>query len=353
MNLNRRPAHWVFLIAFVVLLCPLACAGPGRSEEPSTTITLDNAGNISQISRWEADVAGCEPEGTACGVSSLAFSPDSRFLASGGWDGALHLYRLVDGVQMWTRREQSAVVSTVVFSPDGTVVATGSGGGDNKVRLWRASDGALLQTWDQPVIVDILSFSPDGRILAVPGANHSINLWQVGDGVLWRTLEPPATCSLAFAPDGQTLVVSTGREVYLWQLSDGALLRTVELPDYAGQLAFMPDGQTVVLVSLSTMWLWRTSDALLTQYDIEYPQGYEGFGGPVVDIWSAGFSPNRQLFAAGATDGVIWLWRISDGQIVRNLTGHTANISEIAFSADGRFMASGSEDGTIRLWGVR
>jgi WD40 repeat protein len=55
--------------------------------------------------------------------------------------------------------------------------------------------------------------------------------------------------------------------------------------------------------------------------------------------------------ASGSWDRTIRLWRVSDGALVRTLTGHTS-VNSVAFSPDGSLIASGSDDRTIRLWRV-
>lgn len=58
---------------------------------------------------------------------------------------------------------------------------------------------------------------------------------------------------------------------------------------------------------------------------------------------------NRLLLSAGS-DGVLKLWDIETGGLLRTLTGHTGTVSAAAFRADGREAASGGEDGTAKLW---
>ena len=64
------------------------------------------------------------------------------------------------------------------------------------------------------------------------------------------------------------------------------------------------------------------------------------------------FSPDAQLLATGSDDSSVRLWRVSDGALVRSLTGGSEHVYAVAFSPDGRWLASGSrERGAIgTLW---
>jgi subtilase family serine protease len=69
-------------------------------------------------------------------------------------------------------------------------------------------------------------------------------------------------------------------------------------------------------------------------------------------VTSVAFSPDGSLLASGSWDATIKLWRVSDGALVRTLTGHTRRVNSVAFSPDGSLLASGSWDATIKLWRV-
>ncbi|RMD58090.1 MAG: hypothetical protein D6828_03045, partial [Nitrospirae bacterium] len=69
-------------------------------------------------------------------VSSVAFSPDGEMIASGGWDGTVRLWSTKGEEILKPLRGHKGVVSSVAFSPDGEMIA--SGGWDGTVRLWKS-----------------------------------------------------------------------------------------------------------------------------------------------------------------------------------------------------------------------
>ncbi len=71
------------------------------------------------------------------------------------------------------------------------------------------------------------------------------------------------------------------------------------------------------------------------------------------EVKCVSFSPDGQLLASGIRDGIIKLWRVSDGSLIKTLSsGHTAYLTSVAFSPDGQILVSASLDGTIKLWRV-
>lgn len=227
---------------------------------------------------------------------SIAFSPGGSILASGARDSTVNLWAISDAVleqfkEAWsarleqfmeprsaredwrekvrkasdaallrTLRGHREAVLSVAFSPDGSILASGSR--DGTAKLWRVSNGALLRTLDgHESPVGSVEFSPDGSLLASASGDHTITLWRVSDGTLLRTLEghDDWVSSVDFSPDGNLLAsASDDATVRLWKVSDGALLQILEHNNTVYSAVFSPDGDILASGSRDgTVRLWK------------------------------------------------------------------------------------------------
>ena len=130
---------------------------------------------------------------------ALAFSPDGRQLAAA--TGYLN-----QGVVVWDAaagtkiRTLAGGSGRVAYSPDGKFVATGGG----LVELWNAASGARIRDLGA---TDVLAFSPDGRMLAATGQDKAVRLYDPATGTPIRTLTGVYADQLAFSPDGTHVAV--------------------------------------------------------------------------------------------------------------------------------------------------
>jgi WD40 repeat protein len=296
----------------------------------------------------------------------IAFSPDSRVLATSSADGSITLRRVADGVTLRTITHPNGATS-IAFTRDGATLI--SAGYDATVRLWRVSDGAPVRTLTgHRKTVWTVSASPDGQTMASAGEDSTVRLWRIADGAPLRTLRGHTrnVWSVDFSPDGRRLASSSfDATVKLWNVDTGALERTLtDASEAVVHVAFSPDGAVVAgSGDDSAVWLWRVSDGSLVRV----------LTGGSSHIYSVEFSPDGQWLATGGRGqsaiATFWkqiagyrlspkgktvrLWRLRDGALLSVLADHVDDVWSLAFSPDGQWLATASEEGTVNLYRLR
>ena len=90
----------------------------------------------------------------------------------------MSMWQVSDGTLLRTLKRHKYYVWSVAFSPDGAILASGSG--DHIVRMWRVSDGKLLCKLEgHTKKVNSVAFSPDGKTLASGSDDKTVWLWRV------------------------------------------------------------------------------------------------------------------------------------------------------------------------------
>jgi WD40 repeat protein/serine/threonine protein kinase len=314
---------------------------------------------------WNA-ASGCEHivwQGPPCGVTGVCFAPGGRILAVAynllALDKDPNHYRinLVDlqcGKVLPPLCGHNHFIFALAFSPDGATLASGSV--DCRVKLWDVATCRETRTLLLEQEVRAVTFSPDGRRLAVgtrgeyrtrPDRACSVSVWDAATG----TRQPSDLCPgngvvcLAYAPDGRTLAVGCEDElVRLWDPEPRPEFVSLpgHRPDEAWAVAFSPDGQTLASSG---------DDGLVRLWDVATGRQRALLKGHESLVTCVAFSPDGSRIAGGGFDKVVKVWDAATGQVVFTRQ-HQHYVNRVAFSPDGRLLASSDRDRTVRVWDV-
>ena len=334
----------------------------------------------------------------AASISSLDTDPERSILLALQAESTVHtteaenaLHRSILNSRVVRVLQHADLVNNVIYSPDGSRIATASA--DKTAKIWDAKTGQLLLTLaGHTDEVWGLSYSPDGKHLATSSVDKTVKVWDAISGKEQFTLTgfPEAGISVKFSTDGTRLVTTSwDKTAQIWDATSGIELFTFALHDAkVYDVAFSPDGNRIATCSADgivrvldgssgkEIFAMSVEGAPLLGSIVYSRDGTRiaAAGGdtqhPIAVIWDAAngkvllsgsfghtnalnaiaFSPDGLLVATVADDQKVKIWNSSTGQVLTTLSGHASTILNLAFSPDGSRLATASWDGTARVW---
>jgi WD40 repeat protein len=308
----------------------LATGGPG---DPARLFRLDDP--------------TAEPVVLAGPVTALGFSSDDRWLAIGSDHGSARLWGTDQLLTQPAVLPHDDGVTAIAFGAEGRL-ATGTTG--NVTYLWSLDEPAagseVLEQTDvagfEDARVETIAFSPDGRLLATGSGDMRVRLWTLNPSASQLTHEEPLDAGvndLAFSPDGGRIAVAVKDEVVLlWDVAEGSFERLEDHSDEVLSVAFSPDGRQLATGSLDGQILvWDLDNRASSPEELRAHEGR---------VTSLAFDEEGRQLASGSWDEMVQIWNVDTGDYITLDTD--ARVNDIALRADGQVLAVAAED--VQLW---
>ena len=344
---------------------------------------------LPQVDFSHADLSKSSFAHTFSAMTTVAFSPDGRLLATGNWDKQVYLWDVQSGNQRLICSGHQDKVWAVAFHPQGQLLASSSD--DQTIKLWDTATGHCLLTcvghtgwvrslafsptggcffsgsadqtirqWDVKTgeCVQVfrghmdhvwsIALSGDGRLLASGGDDLAIKLWSTTTGHCLKTLAGHTDWirSVAFGPAETNLLASSGLDqtIHLWNINAGRCIRTLTgHTNRVISLVFIPGRNLLASSSQDKtvrLWDWATGKC------VKILLGHANL------TFSLAINPQETLLASGSQDQTVRLWSLDRGACIRTFQGKINWVFSVAFSPDGTQVSSGSQDRDVRIWAV-
>lgn len=259
-------------------------------------------------------------------VTSIAFSPDGKFLLSGHQSGWIFIW----STENWENVKapwgmawilNSGLVPCIKFSPDGKLIA--SGDWDNRVIIWNTKN------WR--------------KIKYFTGSIPSAEMNKVGS--IWKSILLQIR-SIDFSPDGKLLATGgNDRKVHIWNTSNWNNIENLTEPEHwVSSVAFSPNGKFLaagdhegnVFIWSSTNWNLNNS---LSEHEIR--------------CLVVSFSPDNKYLVSGGDNGELFLYKRNSWdhwEVFKKLKGHQNSVTALAFSPNGKYLATKGDNVKLIIW---
>jgi WD40 repeat protein len=304
------------------------------------TASWDGTARVWDIARGESLVL----QGHTDSVSGLAYSPDGKRLATASADATTRIWNSATGQELLILRGRKRQFNSVVFSPDGKRLATA---GESNATVWdSATTQELFSVNEVSDSWGAVALSPDGKKLATHGPlgpQATAALWDLASQKKLFTLDfPDLVQVLTFSPDGRHIAAGgTSSATRMWDARDGRELFTRRgEAEYVQAVAFSPDGDRLAVTDGSTV-------AIL---DGIRGKNVMTLHGHTNSVRAIAYSPDGKRLATGSADHTTKLWDTATGKELMTLRGHSQDVNSVAFSPDRKHLATGGADGIVQVY---
>ena len=270
-------------------------------------------------------------------VTAVVWSPDGTRIATGSGDG-VRVWDAVTGEGLFSLGYGRGVES-VAWSPDNSRIATGS---DNGVRVWDAVTGKELLSLEHGHGVKSVAWSPDSRRIVTSSTFDDLRVWDAVTGKELLSLGcGRGVESVAWSPDGSRIVTSsTFDDVRVWDDATEGNVLSFEHDNRVKSVSWSPDGRCIVASSVGGAQVWDvvTGKELLS---LGCGRGVE----------SVAWSPDGSRIVTSSTFDDAQVWDVVTGKELLSL-GCGRGVESVAWSPDGSRIVTSSTFDDAQVWDV-
>ncbi|MEW5739221.1 MAG: WD40 repeat domain-containing protein [Myxococcota bacterium] len=278
-------------------------------------------------------------------VTSVAVSPDGATVATAARDKKVKVWKRETGELLHTIGGAQEQLNVVRFSKDGALLATGDTG--FQVRVVDVHSGEVKVSIAHPGPVSDVTFSPDGKSIAVGGINDTGAVYSLPEGKKRFELRGR---SVSFSGDGKQLLAANGAgSLLLVDAATGKVKKTISTAPHLPWAAWSKDGKTIVS--------WNGNEADVRLWSAAGKQEGLLAGPPKTGFEGARFPrvADLSLSADGATvitacgDGLVRIWDVKEKAVKKTFPGD--NPAVVTLSPDGQWLFVG--DGPlVKFWSL-
>ncbi len=274
--------------------------------------TVNDNGTLTPLAKFDGTAA--RGSTATAPLSTVAFSPDGRFVAAAGADSVVRIWDIQTKSEVRGLRGHTDWVTSVAFSPNGRLIASVAAEKDNSLRLFELpSLDTGSSSGGHSLAVNAVAVSPDGQLVATASIDQTIKIWDIESGREMATLVGNADTPFALAFTSNSSVVMGGRtptadsgRLHVWSIHPVKAVKTVST------------GEVYALVA--------TKD------------------GSKLAAWTA-----RPAVGDAVKNNAYELYN-AQGTLLSSVTDQGRNVRSATFSPDCTWAIAGDENGTLRIW---